>query len=100
MNNMFKVVFQTCLIGGTIYYICRILGKCNKVLKIKTYMYNLSTVILEDYLSIHILQNRCFYICCQQGRYCLSVINSIKLYMQTTTDKAKYETFNPFLNTT
>ena len=31
---MFKVFFQTCLIGGTVYYICRILGgKRNKVIK-------------------------------------------------------------------
>ena len=32
MNNMFKVFFQTCWIGGTIYYICRVLGKGNKVI--------------------------------------------------------------------
>ena len=32
MNNMFKVFFQT-WIGGTIYNIFRILGKCNKVIK-------------------------------------------------------------------
>ena len=33
MNNMFKVFYQTCWIGGTIYYICNILGKRNKVKK-------------------------------------------------------------------
>ena len=49
---MFKVFFQICWIGGTIYYICRSLGKRNEV----------STVILEGYLSIHILQNSCFFI--------------------------------------
>ena len=57
---MFKVFFQTCWIGGTIYYICRILGKCNKVIKVKVKI--ISTVILESYLSIYILQNRCFFI--------------------------------------
>ena len=33
MNDMFKVFFQTCWIGVTVYYICRILGKRNKVIK-------------------------------------------------------------------
>ena len=33
MNNVFKLFFHTCWIGGTIYYICRILGKRNKVKK-------------------------------------------------------------------
>ena len=57
MNNMFKLFFQT-WIGGTIYYIFRILGKCNN----KGICLIISTVILEGYLSIHILQNRCFFI--------------------------------------
>ena len=57
---MFKVFFQTCWIGGTIYYICRILGKCNKAKKGKCSI--ISTVILEGYLSIYILQNSCFFI--------------------------------------
>ena len=60
---MFKYVFfQTYWIGGTIYYICRILGKCNTVKKANVQSLAVSTVILEGYLSIHILQNSCFFI--------------------------------------
>ena len=51
---MFKVFFQTYWIGVTIYYICRILGKRNKVVKDKCLI--ISTVILEGYLSMYILQ--------------------------------------------
>ena len=68
MNNMFKVFFPTCWIGVIIYYNCRILGICNKVIKanvnkvIKANVKSLASVILEGYLSIYILQNRCFFI--------------------------------------
>ena len=56
--NMFKVFFQTCWIGGTIYYICRIFriaGFCKTG--------------VSSYLSTRQIL----------------VINSVKLYMPTTT---------------
>ena len=66
INYMFKVFFQTCWIGGTIYHICRILGKCNKVIISKCNIRGL-------FIHIHFAKQVFLHIC-QQGRYCLSVV--------------------------
>ena len=54
---MFKVFFQTCWIGGTIYYLQDFRLNVQKGACLI-----ISAVILDGYLSIHILQNKCFFI--------------------------------------
>ena len=46
ISDINKTLVQTCWIGGTTYYICRILGKRNKV---KGKCLIVSSVTLEDY---------------------------------------------------
>ena len=75
ISDINKMLVQTCWIGSTTYYICRILGKCNKV---KGKCLIVSSVTLEDYLSINIFLYRFIHIqflhICQQGSCCLSIV--------------------------
>ena len=102
MNNMFEVFFQTRWIGVTIYYICRILDKCNKgkclIISTVILRYDKIRMCLFDRNKIcDFVHNKFYteviypYTFCKTGvssylstRQIL-LVSSIKLYMPTTT---------------